>query len=178
MTRKILVVALQIIVAMITIPAVALATMSFENRNNDGPSIVFPGGELVSGELYSGPEPDWGFTNEVSTIHLQLDNPLSSRLIWIEESDGKVYITSDYMGTWLGRRWENTGQSRLMRATGSRLFVSMEFVMSENSLEFFYSALLDGVIDKKIAKYRSRITREAIESGETWVFELAPREGV
>lgn len=107
MTRKILVVALQIIVAMITIPAVALATMSFENRNNDGPSIVFPGGELVSGELYSGPEPDWSFTNEVSTIHLQLDNPLSSRLIWIEESDGKVYITSDYMGTWLGRRWKH-----------------------------------------------------------------------
>ena len=96
MTRKILVVALQIIVAMITIPAVALATMSIENRNNnnDGPSIVFPGGELVSRELYSGPEPGWDFTNEVSTIHLQLDNPLSSRLIWIEESDGKVYITS------------------------------------------------------------------------------------
>ena len=136
MTRKILVVALQIIVAMITIPAVALATMSFENRNNDGPSIVFPGGELVSGELYSGPEPDWSFTNEVSTIHLQLDNPLSSRLIWIEESDGKVYITSDYMGTWLGRRWKHWAV-RLMRATGSRLFVSMEFVMSENSLEFF-----------------------------------------
>ena len=94
MTRKILVVALQIIVAMITIPAVALATMSFENRNNDGPSIVFPGGELVSRELYSGPELGWDFTNEVSTVHLQLDNPLSSRLIWIEESDGKVYITS------------------------------------------------------------------------------------
>ena len=176
MTRKILVAALQIIVAMITIPAVALATMSFENRNNDGPSIVFPGGELVSGELYSGPEPDWSFTNEVSTIHLQLDNPLSSRLIWIEESDGKVYITSDYMSTWLGRRWKHWA---VQAYEGDGLaVVRINGIRYERKLvRVFYSPLLEGVIDKKIAKYRSRITREAIESGETWVFELAPREG-
>lgn len=37
---------------------------------------------------------------------------------------------------------------------------------------------LEGVIAKKIQKYRSRITREAIDSGETWVFELAPREEI
>ena len=103
MSKKIIVVLLQIVVAMVTVPAVALATMSFENRNNDGPSIIFPGGELISGELYSGPEPDWSFTDQVPTVHLQLDDPLSSRLIWIEESGGKIYITSDYMGTRLGR---------------------------------------------------------------------------
>ena len=106
MARKFLTVIVQLLIALVTIPAVALATMSFENRNNDGPSIIFPGGELVSGELYLGPEPDWSFTDDVGTVHLQLDDPLSSRLIWIEESDGKIYITSDYMGTWLGRLWK------------------------------------------------------------------------
>ena len=39
----------------------------------------------------------------------------------------------------------------------------------------FYGPILEGVIAKKIEKYRSR---EAIESGETWIFELTPREGV
>ena len=177
MARKILTVIVQLLIALVTIPAVALATMSFENRNNDGPSIIFPGGELVSGELYSGPEPDWSFTDDVGTIHLQLDDPLSSRLIWIEESDGKIYITSDYMGTWLGRLWKKWA---VQAHEGDGLaVVRINGVRYERKLErVFYSPLLDGVIEKKIAKYRSRITREAIESGETWVFELAPRTGV
>ena len=177
MARKILTVIVQLLIALVTIPAVALATMSFENRNNDGPSIIFPGGELVSGELYSGPEPDWSFTDDVGTVHLQLDDPLSSRLIWIEESDGKIYITSDYMGTWLGRLWKKWA---VQAHEGDGLaVVRINGVRYERKLErVFYSPLLDGVIEKKIAKYRSRITREAIESGETWVFELAPRTGV
>lgn len=177
MPRKILVIFFQIVVAMLTIPAVALATMSLENRNNDGPSIIFPGGELVSGELYAGPEPDWSFTDEVSTIHLQLDNPLSSRLIWIEESAGKIYITSDYMGTWLGRFWKHWA---VQAYEGDGLaVVRMNGVRYERKLvRVFYSPVLDGVIEKKIEKYRSRITREAVESGETWVFELAPRDEV
>jgi len=175
--KTILIVVVQLLVALVVIPAVALATLTFENRNNDGPSILFPGGELVSGELYCGPEPDWSFTDEVGTIHLQLDNPLSSRLIWIEESDGKIYITSDYMGTWLGRQWKHWA---VQAYEGDGLaVVRINGVRYERKLErVFYNPLLDGVIDKKIAKYRSRITKEAIESGETWVFELAPREKV
>ena len=177
MSNKIVIAVLQIVVAMVTIPAVALATMSFENRNNDGPSIVFPGGELTSGELYSGPEPDWSFTDQVSTVHLQLDDPLSSRLTWIEESDGKIYITSDYMGTWLGRVWKHWAVNAY---EGDGLGVlRIDGIRYERKLvRVFYGPLMQGVIDKKIEKYRSRITRESIESGETWVFELAPREGV
>ena len=177
MARKFLTVIVQLLIALVTIPAVTLATMSFENRNNDGPSIIFPGGELVSGELYLGPEPDWSFTDDVGTVHLQLDDPLSSRLIWIEESDGKIYITSDYMGTWLGRLWKKWA---VQAHEGDGLaVVRINGVRYERKLErVFYSPLLDGVIEKKIAKYRSRITRQAIESGETWVFELAPRTGV
>jgi len=177
MSKTITIVVLQIIVAMVTIPAVALATMSFENRNNDGPSIIFPGGELISGELYFGPEPDWSFTDQVSTIHLQLDNPLSSRLIWIEESEGKIYITCDYMGTWLGRLWKHWA---VQAYEGDGLaVVRINGIRYERKLiRVFYGPILEGVIAKKIEKYRSRITRGAIESGETWIFELTPREGV
>ncbi|MEX0965299.1 MAG: hypothetical protein WDZ52_14810 [Pseudohongiellaceae bacterium] len=174
--KKTLIVLLQLSIALVTLPAVALATLSFENRSNDGPSVLFPGGELIAGELYNGPEPDWRFTDEVNTVHLQLDDPLSSRLIWINESNGKIYITSDYMGTWLGRRWKHWA---VQAYQGDGLaVVRINGVRYERKLErVFYSPLLDGVIAKKIAKYRSRISREAIESGETWVFELAPRDG-
>lgn len=104
---RIIKLALQLLGLLLLIPTVAIATLRYEVSDNDGPSIVFPGGELVTGELYLGPEPDWSFTDDVSTIDLQLYSPLASRLIWIEESAGKIYITSDYMGTWLGRLWKH-----------------------------------------------------------------------
>lgn len=176
MPRKLVTIFFQAVIALLVIPSVVLATLYLDNRDNDGPSVIFPGGELISGELYSGPEPDWSFTDEVATVHLQLDNPLSSRLTWIEESNGKIYITSDYMGTWLGRLWKHWA---VQAYEGDGLaVVRINGVRYERKLiRRFYSPALDGVIEKKIAKYNSRITREAIESGETWVFELAPRDG-
>ena len=93
-------ISLQVLGILILVPVIALGTLRFENRNNDGPSILFPGGELVSGEIYRGPEPDWRFTHDISTIELQLED-LSSRLIWVHESEGKLYIASGYMNTFL-----------------------------------------------------------------------------
>jgi hypothetical protein len=166
---------LQLLGIVLTVPAVAIATMSLENRNNDGPSILFPGGELFSGELYTGPEPDWSFTDAVGTVHLQLEHPTSSRLIWIEENNGRIYITSDYMGTWLGRLWKHWA---VQAYEGDGLaVVRIDGVRYERKLiRILDGPELEGVIAKKIEKYNSRITRAAIDSGETWVFELAPRE--
>ena len=100
-------IALQVLGILILIPAVAIATLSFDNRNADGPSILFPGGELVSGELYIGPEPDWSFTDDVQIVELQLLDPLSSRRVFVMESDGKVYVPSGYMRSMLGRIWKD-----------------------------------------------------------------------
>ena len=65
---------LQILGILILIPAVSYLTLRYDNKDADGPSILFPGGELVSGELYQGPEPDWSFTDDVNTIELQQFN--------------------------------------------------------------------------------------------------------
>lgn len=167
---------LQLLGIVISVPAVALATMSIENRGNDGPSVIFPGGRLVSGELYSGPEPDWSFTDQVATVHLQLEDPPRSRLTWIEENGGRIYITSDYMGTPLGRLWKHWA---VQAYEGDGLaIVRIDGVRYERRLvRILDGPQLEGVIAKKIKKYNSRITREAIASGETWVFELQPRGG-
>lgn len=171
---KILKIALQAIGILMLIPAVAMATLRYEHRNNDGPSIIFPGGELISGDLYSGPEPDWSFTDQVSTVHLQLNNPLSSRLIWVLENQGKIYITSDYMGSALGRLWKHWAVRAyegddmvVVRIDGTRYERQLVRITDGSKLE--------GVIAKKRAKYRSVISRELIDAGNIWVFELAPR---
>lgn len=164
---------LQILGILILIPFVALGTLRFVNRNADGPSILFPGGELVSGDLYTGSEPDWSFTNQISTIELQLNDPVNSRLIWILESEGKIYIASGYMSSFLGRLWKHwavqadEGDGRaVVRIDGTRY--------ERQLIRINEGAVLDGVAAKMTTKYRSPTTRQAIETGNTWIFELAP----
>ncbi|MDG2421230.1 MAG: hypothetical protein P8N40_05980 [Gammaproteobacteria bacterium] len=44
---KILKMSLQLVGILLLVPTVVMATLRFDNRNTDGPSIIFPGGELV-----------------------------------------------------------------------------------------------------------------------------------
>jgi hypothetical protein len=74
---------LQIFGILVLLLAVTLVTLKLKNQNADGPSVLFPGGELVSGQLYQGPEPDWSFTDGQFTIELQTNDPVSSRRIFI-----------------------------------------------------------------------------------------------
>jgi len=174
---------LQIVGLLVLIPAVAMATLRFENRNDDGPSVLFPGGELVDGELYSGPEPDWSFTADVETIELELEDSGSSRLIWILDADGRAYIASGYMDTFLGRLWKDWA---VEADNGSGLaVVRIDGVRYPRRLERIRSgAELDGVAASLLRKYAGGVVtpegvagvRAAIEAGSTWIFRLAPRE--
>ena len=181
---NVLKIALQVLGILLLIPTVAIATLRFDNRNADGPSILFPGGELVSGELYTGPEPDWSFTDDVRTVELQLVDPLSSRLTFVMESEGKVYVPSGYMRSTLGRIWkdwavqadEGNGLA-VVRIDGSRY--------ERQLVRIKEGPVLDGIAAKLASKYRAGATPEAIEAGrasieagDTWIFELAPRGGI
>ena len=97
---------LQVLGILILIPAVGMATLRVENRNADGPSILFPGGEMTTGRLHTGPEPDWSFTDDIRLVELQLNDPMASRLIYVLESDGRLFIISGYMTTMLGKLWK------------------------------------------------------------------------
>lgn len=170
---RILKIAIQLVGILVLIPAVALATLRIQHSSDDGASIVFPGGELLSGELYSGPEPDWSFTDQISTIELQLFDPISSRRIWIMESEGKIYVVSGYMNSLLGRLWKewavnaDEGDGRaVIRVAGTRY--------ERKLIRIHEGPALDGVAAKLTEKYNSPTTRESIEAGDAWVFELAP----
>ena len=175
---------LQILGVLILIPALAMATMRFENRNADGPSILFPGGEMTSGQLHTGPEPDWSFTDDIETVDLQLNNPMASRLIYVLESENRLFIISGYMTTMLGRLWKewafeadqgnNEGVLRVNNIRYPRTLVRI----TEGDV-------LNGVSAKLITKYGGAptaspeaiaTTRAGIEADLYWVLELVPRE--
>ena len=174
---------LQIIGVLVLIPLVTMATLRIDNQDADGPSILFPGGKLVSGALYAGPEPDWSFTDKVQTIELQLEDPLSSRRIFVMESGGRVYVPSGYMKSMLGRLWKDWA---IQADAGDGLAVArIDGVRYERRLiRVKDPAVIEGVATKLAMKYAGGATPEAVGTikqtvadDETWIFEMAPRDG-
>jgi hypothetical protein len=167
---------LQVVGILVLIPVVALATLRFQYRNADGPSVLFPGGALVTGPLHAGAEPDWRFTDQVAIVELQLLDPVSSRRVWIMEADGRIYVPSGYMTSTLGRLWkhwavhadEGDGLA-VVRIDGTRYERRLERVRE--------GPVLERVAGKMEGKYGAPVTRADIEAGNTWIFELAPRNG-
>ena len=162
-----------IVGCLLLIPASAVLTAAAKQRFADGPNRIFSGGPLVSGELHTGPEPDWSFVSDIPTIELQLLDPPRSRLIWTAEHDGKLYVWSGYMGTTVGRLWkrwpiqaERDGRA-VLRIDGKRYERQLVRIQSGDVLDGIAGAIRD--------KYPSQTTRQAIEAGDAWLFEAAPR---
>ena len=156
----------------------AIVTAAVKQRSADGPNRVFSGGALVSGELYSGVEPNWSFINDIDTLELQLLNPEQSRRIWTASVDGKIYVWSGYMNSMVGKLWkswpaqaERDGRA-IVRIDGVRYERQLVRIKSGAGLEALTSLLNE--------KYASTATPAAIDSGDLWMFEAAPRttEGV
>jgi hypothetical protein len=171
---------LQIIGILVLLLLATLVTLKLKTQNNDGPSVLFPGGKLVSGTLYEGPEPDWSFTDDVFTIELETSDPVSSRRIFVMESDGKVYVPSGYMRSFLGKLWkdwafdvEDGSKSAVARINGVRYERQLVRVTDP--------VVIEGVARKLAEKYSGGATPEAVAQisqsvadGDTWIFEMAP----
>lgn len=181
---KILKIALQMLGFVVLIGAVTIGTLRIQRSSGDGATVVFPGGEMVAGELNTGPEPDWSFTDDIFTIELQLNDPMATRRIFIIESEGKIYVISGYMKSFLGKIWKewafdadagnDEGVLRVNNVRYPRKLVRIE-----------EGDVLNGVAAKLLAKYSGVPTpvsadaiataRADIEDGNSWIFELAPR---
>jgi hypothetical protein len=159
---------------LLLIPLVAIGTLLIVSGYSDGASPLFGGGELVSGELVTGREPDWSFVHDLPTIELQLFDPPRSRVIWIVEHEGKPYVVSAYMNSTIGRFWkrwpaqaERDGRA-VVRAAGKRYERTLKRIKT--------GPVVEGVAAELRRKYRYGVTPADIEAGTTWLFELAPRE--
>ena len=162
-----------VVLCLILIPVTAVSTAAVKQRLSDGSNFVFSGGPLVEGELYSGPEPDWSFVDDIPLIELQLINPPTTRTIWTAENEGKLYVWSGYMGTTVGRMWK---QWPLQAEADGRAIVRINGVRYERNLRRIQSGPdLEGIAAAITNKYPSRTTAASIESGSVWLFEAEPR---
>ena len=165
---------LVVVLCLLLIPVTAVVTAAAKQRFADGPNRLFSGGPLVSGELHTGPEPDWSFIREVDTIELQLLDPPRSRRIWIAEHGGKLYLLSSYMSSAVGRLWkrwpaqaERDGRA-VIRIDGTRYERRLVRIESGDTLDGITSAIRE--------KYGHTVDRASVEAGDDWVFEAAPRD--
>ena len=169
LVRKVLVV----IGVLILIPVVAIGTLAITSGSADGASPFFGGGPLIAGDLVTGPEPDWSFLGDVGTVELQLLDPPRSRVIWVADYNGKMYVVSGYMGNAIGRLWKRWP---VQAERDGRAVVRIEGKRYERTLVRIKSGaeVLEGVTAELGRKYGFG-GPGSIESGDTWLFELVPR---
>ena len=161
-----------VILLILLVPLTAVVTAGVKQRFGDGPQRFFSGGELIEGDLYQGAEPDWSIVDDVSTVELQLLEPPQSRRIWVAQYEGKLYVWSGYMGTFIGRLWK---QWPIQAESDGRAIIRINGVRYQRQLTRIKSgSVLDGIAAAVAAKYPSRMTRAAIEAGDVWLFEAAP----
>lgn len=172
---------LQVITIFLIVLASAIVTLRLKNQGADGPSVLFPGGELISGELHTGAEPDWAFTDDIFTIELQLNDPLSSRTIFVIESEGKVYVPSGYMRSFMGRLWKDWA-FQADESDGLAVARMNEVRYERRLIRVTALDVIEAVAGKLAQKYMGGVTPEAVQQitqsvsdGDTWIFELAPR---
>ena len=162
-----------VIICMLMIPFTAVATAAAKQRFEDGPNRVFSGGPLVSGEMHTGPDPDWSFVNDIPTIEMQLLRPTTSRRIWVASADGRLFIWSGYMDTVVGRMWKRWP---IQAEADGRAVLRIDGRRFERQLQRMSGTDIPAELERIIAdKYPSRTTAAAVQSGQVWMFEALPR---
>ncbi len=173
--RKAVIRTLALIVGVLfLIPVVTLGALAVSARFSDGPSVIFAGGPLESGELVTGWEPDWSFLEDVRTFEFQLLDPPRSRTLWIVEVDNTLYLNSNYMGGLRERYWkrwpaqaEADGRG-MMRIQGKRYPVTLTRIRSGPEVA--------RVAEAFTRKYGVEMTPDEVAAETLWLFEMAPRD--
>jgi len=167
---------LRIMGALLALLLVAIAVLLVGARFADGPIAIIAGGPFTSGELRSGPEPDWSFVHDVREVEFQILEPARSRTTWILAHEGKAYIPCGYMTTWWGKLWkqwphEAEKDPRILLRIGDALYERKLVRIQEGPLV----APLLAELSRKYAG-GEEIPMEAVTSGYLWLYELAPRD--
>jgi hypothetical protein len=166
---------LRVVGGLLAILILGIVALLIGARFADGPVAVVAGGPFSSGELVTGPEPDWSFVREVGEVEFQLLDPPRSRTTWILDHEGKAYIPCGYVTTWWGRIWnqwplEVEKDPRILLRIGNKLY-ERKLVRIEEGPQV---APLLSQLSRKYAG-GSEIPVEAVTSGYLWLYELAPR---
>jgi len=152
----------------------ALVVLVFAARFGDGPTAILPGGPLVAGELYSGPEPDWSFARDLPEMEFQLVDPPTSRTIWLQVVDGKLYAVSGYMNSTIGKLWK---QWPMQAAEDPRAVIRIDGKRYERRLVRLppEHPTLGGIASEAQRKYGAPLEPEMAATGDVWFYAFEPR---
>ncbi len=165
-----------ICVVLVLVPVSLYGSLAVKARFSDGPSVIFSGGPLITGEMVAGPEPDWSFVSDVKVFELQLLNPPRSRTLWIVEVEGKLYLNSNYMGGLRQRLWKRWPAQA---ERDGRAIIRIDGRRYERSLMRIKTGLIvDHVTQAFTEKYPVEMTPAEVEAEELWLFELTPRNQI
>jgi hypothetical protein len=166
---------IRIVLGGVAIVAVLVAALLIGARFADGPIAIVAGGPFTSGQLVTGPEPDWSFAHDLQEVQFQSLEPARSRTTWIIEHDGRIFIPCGYMTSTWGKIWkkwpiEALEDGRVILRIGDDLYERQLVRVEEGPLV----APLVAELSRKYAA-GSTIPVEAVHSGSLWIFELTPR---
>ena len=166
---------LRALAALIGVVIVGFGVVAMAARFSDGSIGPFPGGPLESGEWVRGEEPDWSFARDIPTLDFQLVTPPRSRTIWLLVHDRRLFVVSGYMNTTLGGLWK---QWPLEAESDPRAVIRVDGKRYARRLERIRAPELYAPLATEIRrKYGVPATPETFERGDTWLYELLPREG-
>lgn len=151
-----------------------LAALVFGARLGDGPTALLPGGPLESGELYTGPEPDWSFARDIPEMEFQLIEPALSRTIWLQVVDGKLYAVSGYMNSTVGKLWK---QWPFQAEKNPRAVVRVDGKRYERKIIRLGAdhPALEGIAAEVRRKYGAPLHPEMAATGDAWFYAIEPR---
>src|SRR5262245_1307407 len=143
------------------------AAVALFARIMDGPIGPFPGGPLATGELVTGPDPDWSFAAAIPSIELQVNpaHPLS-RTVWVLVDQGDLFVPAGWASR---KRWPSEAMADgrvVVRIAGKRYQRQATRVTDPVRVDALRSALG--------RKYG--VTPSPNGSDDTWFFRLGPRD--
>jgi len=160
---------------LVFIAAVVVSMAVFLNymKSHDGPIEIFSGGPFQTGELVT-VEPNWDSIKDLETIQFQLLDPPRSRTTWLAVHKGKLYTISAFMNSPIGKIWKKwpnqaikDGRS-LLRIDGKIYERQLTRIPADSELAIPILKELD-------RKYHVGTNTEFLNNGNTWLFEIAPR---
>jgi hypothetical protein len=166
----------RILIGLLLVLVVGIGGLLIGARFSDGPLAIIAGGAFTTGQLVTGPEPDWAFVHDTQEVEFQLLDPTRSRTTWIVEHDGKAYIPSGYMTTWWGKLWkkwpaEAEKDGRILLRVDGKTY-ERQLVRVEDG------PAAQAVVAELSRKYAGggEFPADVVSSGYLWIFELAPRQ--
>ena len=155
---------------------VAISLFLFSMRYADGPMEIISGGPFRSGELAITPD-DWSFLKERDTIEFQTLEPSTSRTTWVASHEGRLFVVSGYMNTNYAKVWKQWPHYLL---ENDRIILRVDGKLYEQRLQ----RIMEGpevvpVLNEFSRKYLggAEVTSPAqVTNGDTWMFEVLPRE--